>query len=341
VEATLRKTVAPPPVRALEPRPAPTFAILIPAYQAASTIVECVESALAQTLPAQQVTVIDDGSTDGTGNALSPYRDRITYIRQENRGKAAALNDGTRRATAEFVSILDADDVYAAERLEALAELAAARPDLDILMTDAHLEVDGEIVGRFCDHTPFADVRQSVAIFEDCFIAWPALRRTSLIELGGFDESLRVAQDWECWIRLLHGGCAAGLVDEPLMRYRIGAESISSDRLAGLRARVHILELASQLDLSPEEREALEHFLARRRGRVLVAEAEQALRARDPDARRRSVTAALAPGMPVVSRLKALAAAVAPRTAARRLAAIEARTGHTRLKRPIPRRTPS
>jgi hypothetical protein len=184
-------------------------------------------------------------------------------------------------------------------------------------------------------------VNQSVAIIEDCFIAWPALRRTRLIALGGFDETLHVAKDWECWIRLLHAGWSAGLVDEPLMRYRIGAESISSDRLAGLRARVRILEIASRLDLSPEERGALEHFLARRRGRLLLAEAEAALRARDPDARRRALTAALAPGMPLVVRLKALAAAVAPLTAARRLAAIETRTGHTRLKRPVPRRTRS
>jgi GT2 family glycosyltransferase len=341
VEGTLRKLVAPPSPRTLEAAGAPTFAIVIPAYEAASTIVECVESALTQTLPAQQVIVIDDGSSDGTGETLSPYRDRITYVWQENRGGAAAQNEGVRRATAEFVSLLDADDVYEPEHLEALAELAVARPDLDILMTDAYLEVGGEIVGRFSDHTPFASANQSVAIFEDCFIAWPAVRRTRLLALGGFDESLHVAKDWECWIRLLHAGCAAGLVDEPLMRYRIGAQSISSDRLAGLRARVHILELASQLDLSREERAALEHFLARRRGRVFLAEAERALRARDPDARRRSARAVLAPGLPATARLKALAAAVAPRTAARRLAAIEARTGHTRLERSVPRRTQS
>jgi hypothetical protein len=326
-------------VRALEPGAAPTFAILIPAYQAESTIVECVESALAQTLPAHEVIVIDDGSTDGTASALAPYRDRIDYVRQENRGQAAAQNEGAARATADFVSLLDADDAYESERLEALAELAVARPDLDILMTDAYLDVGGEVVGRFSDHTPFADVNQSVAIFEDCFIAWPAIRRTRLIALGGFDESLHVAKDWECWIRLLHAGCVAGLVDEPLMRYRIGGESIGSDRLAGLRARVQILELASQLDLSPEEREAQEHFLARRRGRVLIAEAEQALRARDPDARRRSLKAVPAPGLPIAARLKALAAAVAPRAAGRRLAAIEARTGHSRLKRPVPGRS--
>jgi GT2 family glycosyltransferase len=332
----VRKIVAPPSVRALEPGPAPTFAILIATYQAAATIVECVDSALAQTLPAQEVIVIDDGSTDGTDSALAPYGSSITYIKQENRGKAAAINRGAGLSTADFVSILDADDVYEPERLEALSELAAARPDLDILMTDAYLEVESEIVGRFSDRTPFAIAKQSVAIFEDCYIAWPALRRTTLITQGGFDESLRVAQDWECWIRLLHSGCVAGLVDEPLLRYRIGRTSLSSDRMNALRSRVHILELASSLDLSLDERRALEHFLARRKQRLLVAEAEQALRGHDPEARRRSIAVALAAGMPIAARLKALAAAAAPRAAARRLAAIEARTGHSRLERSIP-----
>jgi GT2 family glycosyltransferase len=337
----LRKIVAPPPVRALEPAAAPTFAILIAAYQAGATIVECVESALAQTMRAQEVIVIDDGSTDDTGSALSPYGGRITYIRQQNRGKAAAINNGARRATADFVSILDADDVYEAERLEALSELAAARPDLDILMTDAFLEVENEVVGRFCERTPFATANQSVAIFEDCFIAWPALRRQRLLALGGFDESPLVspAEDWECWIRMLHAGCVAGLVDEPLLRYRIGSHSLTGDRVNALRSRVHILELASKLDLSGDERRALEHFLGRRRPRLLLAEAEKALRTHDPAARRCSMRAVLAAGMPFDARLRALAAAVAPRTAGRRLAAIEARTGHTRLKRPVPRRS--
>jgi GT2 family glycosyltransferase len=341
--APVRKFVAPPPTRALEPGRTPSFAILIATYQSSATIVECVESALGQTRPAEEVIVIDDGSTDGTEQVLSPYRGRITYTRQDNRGKASAINAGARLAGADFVSILDADDVYEPERIEALTELAVERPDLDILMTDAYLEVEGEIVGRFLERTPFAATNQSVWIFEDCYIAWPALRRERLLELGGFDESPLVspAEDWECWIRMLHAGSAAGLVDQPLLRYRIGTRSLTGDRLKALRSRVHILELASKLDLSADERRALDHFLARRRRRLLLAEAERALRAHDPDARRRSLTAAFASGMPLRPRLLAFGAAAAPGIAARTLAAIESRSGHTRLKRPVPRGTQS
>ncbi len=321
----MRPFLAPSPTLGLEPGPVPTFSILIAAYQASATIAEAVESALSQTVPAHEVIVVDDGSTDGTPDALEPYRDRVTLIRQENRGPAAARNVGIRLATGDFISILDADDVYEPARLEALTELAGARPDLDILMTDLHLEVDSELVGRFSEKTPFAVAEQNLAIFERCFLAEPAIRREALIAIGGFDESLLIGEDWECWIRLLHAGSAAGFVDMPLVRYRIGGPSLTANRVAALRSRVTVLELASRLDLAPNEREMLSRFLVGRRRRALLAEAEQAIRERRPDARRRAIDVTLAAGLPAAVRIAALAAAVAPRAAARRLAGREAR----------------
>ena len=336
----MRPILAPPAPPGLEPGGAPTFSILIAAYQASGSIAAAVDSAIHQTAPAHEVIVVDDGSTDGTRERLAQYRDRIVYVRQDNRGASAASNLGVRRATGDFVSILDADDVYEPQRLEALAELAVARPDLDILMTDAQLEVEGEIVGRFYERTPFEIDHQRLAIFERCFVAWPAVRRSRFIELGGFDESLRIGYDWECWIRMLHAGCRAGGIDEPLLRYRIsGHESLTDDRVAALQSRVRVLEVAARLDLAGDEREQLEVFLRRRRRRVLLAEAEQALRAHGPDARRTALAVAFASAMPLQVRLKALAAAIAPRVAARRLAVLEARTGMTRIKRNLPRKT--
>lgn len=120
----------------------PTFSVAIAAYQAAGTVGQAVASALAQTLPPVDVAVCDDGSTDEIDAALAPYRDRIVLVRQENRGEAAAKNAAARATSGEFVAFLDADDLYYPERLAALGELAAARPDLDVLTTNADLEVD-------------------------------------------------------------------------------------------------------------------------------------------------------------------------------------------------------
>jgi Glycosyl transferase family 2 len=337
----MRPFLAPPASAALEPGPAPTFSVLITCYQAADTVGDAVQSALAQSRAPHEVIVVDDGSTDGTREALAPFLDRIDYVRQANRGHSAALNAGVQRASGDFVVLLDADDAYEPERIEALTELAVARPDLDVLMTDAHLEVNGRVVSRFTERTPFAVEDQRLAIFERCFIAWPAVRRRLLLDAGGFDESLRRGKDWEAWIRLLHAGASAGLVDEPLHRYRIKGEgSLTDDRVAALRARVVVLERAARLDLSPPERAQLEHFLGRRRRRALLAEAEQALRAGSPDARRLAVRVASMPGMPAGTRAKALAAIVAPRAAGRRLDRREAELGGSRIRRGLPGETP-
>jgi glycosyltransferase involved in cell wall biosynthesis len=333
----MRPILAPPPRQPLQTARMPRFSILTAAYQASESIVECVESALAQTVPPHEVIVVDDGSSDGTADRLLAYRDRIVYVRQENRGAPAASNVGLRMASGDFVSILDADDVYEPERLAALTELALVRPDLDILVTDAFVEVDGKPAGTFFERTPFAVSDQLRACFERCFIAWPAIRRSRLVDLGGFDESFRIAFDWDCAIRLLGAGCLAGAVDEPLLRYRItGRGSLSDDRLPNLRARVRVLEVASGLDLAADERAELDRYLGRRRRRLQLAELEQALRARSRNARRLAVRAAVERSLPLPSRVRAAASALAPGLAARRLDRLAAKTGRSRTKRVPP-----
>ena len=329
--------LAPEPPAGLKHGDRPTFSVVIGAYQAAETIVEAVESALAQTEAPLEVVVCDDGSTDGTADALTPYRETIVYLRKENGGGASALNAAVAAARGEFVVILDADDRYAPERLQALAELAIERPDLDLLTTDSSFEVDGRIIGRFSRWTPFAAGDQRAAILDRCFIMWPAIRRRRLLEQGGFDESLRICYDWDCWIRLLLAGAAAGFVDEPLHFYKLGSHSLTTGRVATLRERVRVLEKAAGSKLlRPEERVALEASLTEKRRRALLAELELALRAGAPDARQRALGVAARTEFSLPTRLKAAAAAIAPGVAGSLLARREARIGRSRLMRPLP-----
>jgi glycosyltransferase involved in cell wall biosynthesis len=316
----------------------PTFSVVIATYQAADTVGAAVQSALDQTSPPHEVIVVDDGSTDRTSEVLSSFSDRITVLGQENRGASSAKNACARAANGDFVVTLDADDVFLPRRLEALGALAAARPDLDLLMTDAHLEFGGHRVGRFCRETPFAVDDQRRAIFDRCFVVAPAVRRTRFLEVGGYDEALDSGHDWDCWIRLLLRGARAGLVDEPLYEYRLLTGSLSDDRTNTLRERVRLLE-RTLVDpaLRPEDRFALRRALAHHRRRALLAEAEAALRSRASDSRQRSLAVALGPGFGLRTRTKALLAAVAPRAASRRLDALEARTGWSRLQRGRPR----
>jgi len=257
----------------------PTFSIVIAAYQAAATVAAAVRSALEQTHPAHEVIVVDDGSTDDTAGALEPFAGRITLIRQENRGAAAARNAGAAAASGEFLAILDADDTYHPDRLEALAQLARERPDLDLITTDARLVVGGKGVGTFAGYTPFAVEGQRTAIFETCFVGgWPAVRRSRLRRIGGFDESFKVGEDWDCWLRAILDGALAGFVDRPLYDYVLHPGSLTGSRAPDLWARVRLLEKAAgNPALRAEERTVLGRALRMHRSRAVVAEAQAAL----------------------------------------------------------------
>lgn len=303
------------PVEALETEP--SFSVVIPAFQAAATVGQAVASVLEQTVPALELIVCDDGSTDALEEALAPYGDAVRLIRKAHGGVASTRNAGARAAQGDFVLVLDADDVLLPRKLEALTALAMARPDLDILSTDVFFEHGGRRVDRFNAANQFAVNDQRTAIFERCFVGWPAVRRERLLEAGGFDESLRTGSDWECWLRLLLGGATAGLYDEPLSVYRMRDDSLTARRAHTLQDRVRLLEKAQDHPgLRAAERPILRRALASARARAVAAEAEEALRAGRPDRRRRALAVVRARDVPVRVRLQAAAAWVAPALAA-------------------------
>jgi len=310
--------VAPPPVRGLTPleRP-PTFSIVIPTYQAADTVSDSIESALAQEHPASEVIVVDDGSTDGLEEALRPFRGKIELISKENGGGASALNAGTAAASGDFVAILDADDAYDPRRIAALAALGRARPDLDLITTDARFLVAGEAVGSFAANTPFAAQSQRTKIFESCFLGgWPAVRRERLLALGGFDESLRTGYDWDCWIRLLLAGARAGLVAEPFYEYRLNPSSLTASRVSSLWDRVELLEkAASNADLRKGEEANLERAIRTHRSRAVIADARSRAEGETPS--RPLSRLAFERGIEPRARIAALLAAAAPSLARR------------------------
>jgi glycosyltransferase involved in cell wall biosynthesis len=297
---------------------------VIAAYQAAELITDALDSLLAQTLPPLEIIVCDDGSTDDLRAALAPFRDRIDVLRQDNRGPAAARNAAVRAASGDFIAVLDADDSYSPQRLEALADLSADRPDLDILTTDCRIVFDGRVV-RNCYGSDyrFAAGDQRRAILEENFIGpgHMAVRRERFLEVGGFDESFRHAEDWDCWIRMILTGSRAGLVNEPLAEYRIREASLASDRVRMLEGRVAVLEkTARRSDLSAEERGVLEGSLVVHRRRLKLRRAETALVDRRPDGRRLALDVARDRGFPHSTRARAALASVAPGLAGRQLA---------------------
>lgn len=307
----------------LVPRSAPpTFSIIVAAYQASSTIGAALDSAFGQTVRPHEVVVCDDGSTDDLGAALAPYAARIRLVTKANGGEASAKNAAARAATGEFVVILDADDVFMPERLEALGRLATARPDLDILTTDALIEVEGQPVKRvYHDGFRFPVEAQRREILTRNFVfGHAAVRREPLLRDGGFDEAITHTADWERWIRLVLDGSLVGCVCEPLSRYRLLRGSLSAQRARMLEGRIATLDRArANPALSADERDLVASVRDRFLRELPIARAREALLAGSPDARRHALAVLRSSDQSAAVRARAAVGALAPGLAGRLL----------------------
>src|SRR5271170_5133976 len=110
--------------------------IIIPAFNAANYLPTAVESVLSQTFDDWRILLVDDGSTDNTAEVVAPFQDRLgpklSYIKQNNRGLPAARNSAIRASTAEFLALLDADDVWLPCRLEESLKCFENRPQVGL-----------------------------------------------------------------------------------------------------------------------------------------------------------------------------------------------------------------
>jgi len=329
-----------PPVRGVQPGETPTFSVVVAAYQVADVIGDALESLREQTMQPLEVIVCDDGSTDQLERALAPYRDEIVLLRKENGGEASAKNAAAARARGDFIAILDADDVYLPGRLAALGELARARPDLDILTTDAYLVANGVTVrNNYDDAWRFEVDNQRRAILEGNFVfGHAAVRRTRFVEHGGFDESIRWTTDWDLWLRMILSGSAAGCVDEPLALYRLRETSLTAQRRDLLLGKLATLEKArANPGLRAHDLPVLDRALASYRRDLALLELRAAVAARAPDARGRALQVVRESGYGPRRRLEAAVMAAVPSVAARLLRRRAARTwvgaGGTHVRR--------
>ncbi|NAZ81107.1 glycosyltransferase [Kineococcus sp. R8] len=309
-----------PPSRDRVPGPAgpPTMTVVITAHQVAPFLPAAIESALAQTRPAQGVIVVDDGSTDDVAAAVAPYLDRVRVIHQDNGGEGAAKNTGARAASSEFVVILDGDDEMHPERLEALGDVLTTRPDLDILTTQFSEFGPAAHGGSWPPLETFPTTDQRSTLLRRNFLPAPALRREQLLRVGGFNTALRYGPDWECYLRMALHGSIAGIVAAPLYRYRRWDGQQTADLERVLDGRVHVLEItAATPGLAQEDRLVVQAALQSAKLDTLR------LRLRDGGLER-ALAFEVARGrhLPRRSRVLALVAGVAPgvarRTEARR-----------------------
>ncbi len=281
--------LAPTPSPHVQPGAPPTLSVLVPAYNAADTIGEALESALTQQPAPLEVIVSDDGSEDDLDAVLDGFRSRVRLVRGPNRGLSTARNRAAAVANGQLLGLLDADDVWRPGRAAALTAAAAARPDLSIITTDAFVVREGrsdQLSYYSSRHFEIED--QEDAILRSNFIFGAGgIRAGALASVGGYDPQVRWAEDWDLWLRLVLRGHRAGLVQAPLYEYRQRTGSLT-DRSVDLALGV----LAVLDKVGPLVPEAGAPVL-RRTQREWRAQAARSARANGDPRRRRLALAAL------------------------------------------------
>lgn len=212
------------------------ISVVIPAFNQATFLGAAIESVLAQTRPAKEIIVVDDGSTDATPEVARRYGDRIGYIRQDNAGLSAARNTGIQAAMGDYVALLDSDDLWLPRFLELTGRLLDSRPDLGAVyaglqFVDAH----GIPLHQQVTRTVAPEALHDALIDGEFFAADAVLvRRACFDRVGLFNPALRASEDWDMWLRVARAYAFAGL-SEPLLLYRMHGENMSADPSRMLR----------------------------------------------------------------------------------------------------------
>lgn len=207
--------------------------VIIPAYNAAPYIKETLESVFNQTYKAYEVIVVNDGSPDTAAleALLVPYRSRIVYIKQENRGLSGARNSGLREATGTLVALLDADDIWMPDYLQEQTRFLLEHPEFDLVYCNARFFGQSIYDGKeYMDVCPSIGEATSAAIISRrCHVFVSVTARTEALKRFGFDESLRSCEDFDCWLRFTAAGHKIGYQRKILVRYRKHAASLSAN----------------------------------------------------------------------------------------------------------------
>ena len=239
----------------------PRFSVIIPAFNSAATLTRAIESVRAQTWPAHEIIVVDDGSTDSTASVAESFGDAVKLLRQPNRGVAAARNAGARVAGGDWLAFLDADDWYHPDRLRLHAEWIAEDSTLDFLTGDYEYRDDaGKLLGTsLAQHQAgrmmLAKAQGRLRVVMDrpdeieAYVAdhfgdthTLSVPRQAFLELGGYPPGFKVCEDVHFLVRLVARSRRIGVICQCLGVYVIhGGSATRKNPVAAQQENVRTL----------------------------------------------------------------------------------------------------
>jgi glycosyltransferase involved in cell wall biosynthesis len=207
---------------------AESVSCVVPVHNGVRYLAHAIDSVLEQSCPPGEVVVVDDGSTDGSADAIAAYGDAVTYVHQEHRGPAAARNHGVARTHGELVAFVDQDDWWHPEKLERQLECFAADPALDLCV--AHAELRWEVT-KAAEGSAYRDHPRGQRVPA---LTTPALlaRRTAFDRVGPLDEALRFADATDWILRAIDHGLRLVVHPDVLLYHRMHDANLTRQRHA-------------------------------------------------------------------------------------------------------------
>jgi glycosyltransferase involved in cell wall biosynthesis len=270
----------------------PRVSAAIITHNRARYLADAITSVLAQTVTDLELIVVDDGSTDDTPDVVAPYLDRIRYVRQERRGKAAARNAAVELARGELIAFCDSDDSWYPDRLE--RQLAALEQQPHVGMVHGHVDVVDTVGRPLPDRTAamrdlFGAAHRPRATYASyafdcrCMSSTILVPRAVFEAVGLYDPELPI-EDYDFYLRLVLDFDVLFLDEPALAKYRVHDEKTTAWELGTGQiqtAEKHLALLDARGDI-PDAR------LARRNFHLMIAQSSRVL-----GDRRRARTAAL------------------------------------------------
>lgn len=263
-----------------------TISIIIPVFNGEKTIKETIESVLNQTFSDFELLIINDGSQDSTLQIVSTFQDsRLKVFSYPNAGLPASRNRGISLAKGEYISFIDADDLWTAHKLESQLKALQENPQAAVAYSwTNHIDESGQFFRPGPDLTFNGDVYERLLLSD--FVGSgsnPLIRTQAFAEVGNFDESLNSAEDWDMWLRLAARYHFVA-VPSPQILYRVSVSSMSFDVKKMEKSSLQVIERA--VAQSPKSVEHLKQFSMGNRYKYLTWKALDGI----PE-RRRAITA--------------------------------------------------
>jgi len=218
--------------------------VVIPTYNKPDYLEDAVDSVFGQTYSRLECIVIDDGSTDHTGQVVEKLSKKYSWLktaRKVNGGPSSARNMGLRLSSGEFVSFLDSDDVLLPDKIERQVDFLIAHPEVGLVHSD-YLIVSESLqpLAGFAAEMPREMDPLDALSYRNWFNPLVALlRRTAINQIGEFDEGLDRAEDWDYWIRCAKATRVSYLAGRVAL-YRQHGGQISGDYARMKRACIQV-----------------------------------------------------------------------------------------------------